>query len=475
MSEQLPAPLTAQALERLAGAIRVPTVSEREDALFGRFQEFLADSYPRFFATVESVHFGPRALVCCWRALRAPAAQEPSGLGPNVAEPHSTGRPVLFLSHYDVVPVEADKWSGPPFGGELRDGFLWGRGTLDTKTTLFWTLEAAESLMASGFVPTRDIWFAFGGDEEVSGFEGAQKVAAWFAEQGIRFSWLLDEGSIVAQDMLSMVKEPLALVSVEEKGYLDVEVSVEQASGHASRPPQEQAAAVLGRALSRLAKKPFPWSLTPGVEGFFRSLSGLVTGIQKPVLRNARALGPLFFPLSASSDATRALLRTTLAMTQLEGSRASNVMPRRVSATLNLRLLSPWTIEKALDFSRRVIADDRVALRVKPGSFANDPIPCSPACARGESEGWDDIRAAIGVAFPDAAILPFLNTATTDSRHYASLCDAIYRFAPMRLTPGELSRIHSEDERISLENIAAGLVFYNTLMGRLCTRIQGAQ
>ncbi len=455
MKTKNPAELDPAALERLAAAIRIPTMSESEDEVFRLFQAFLAKTYPLFHTHTERFPMGPRALVYKWAASTSET-------------PHADAdeKPVLILSHYDVVPIGEAPWSCEPFGGDIKDGYLWGRGSLDTKTTIFWPLEAAEELMRQGSSPRADIWFAFGGDEEISGLIGAKNIAQWFKKQGISFSWLLDEGSIVAEGMIPKVKSPLALVGIEEKGYADIELIVEQASGHASRPPQEQAAAILGRALVRLAKKPFPWQLSPGVQAFFKQLSFLVSGPSAWVLRHARLLGPLFFPLVASSDSVRALLRSTLAMTCLEGSSASNVLPNQVKATLNLRLLEPWTVEKAIVFVTKTIADSRVSVQLSPQHAANNPVPAGAAHTK--NPGWQHLCLAIEEAFPGIPVLPFLNTATTDSRHYATLCDAVFRFSPMSLNPEELARIHAQDERISLENIERGLVFYRSLFTNLC-------
>jgi carboxypeptidase PM20D1 len=181
-------------------------------------------------------------------------------------------------------------------------------------------------------------------------------------------------------------------------------------------------------------------------------------------MAHSRALGKLFFPLAARNDATKALLRTTIAITQLEGSKASNVLPSRVRAILNVRLLSPWTVDSALEYLRNNISDKRVLVRESPERAANDPVSCSKESANGIAAGWKLICDALSVSHPGVPVLPFLNTATTDSRYYAGLCDSVYRFAPIILDSKELSRIHSHDERISLENISRGFVFYSSLL-----------
>lgn len=454
------APASAESVERFRAALRHRTVWDDEaeqdpaaaaaatERLSG-FQSWLAEAYPAFNAAAEREVPSPFAVIYRW-----------PGKDPDLD-------PVLLLAHYDVVPAEAASWTHEPFAADLQDGFVWARGALDTKNTLICTMEAVESLAAEGFVPERDIYLAFGGDEERSGALGAKKTAELFDERDLRFAWCLDEGSIVSVGLLAGVEKPLAIVGVEEKGFLDIELSVPQSPGHASRPPKVQAVAVLGRALHRISRKPFPWRLTSTVEVFFWRISPYVPFARALALANARKLDKTFFALAGNSPETAALMRTTVAMTQLEGSPADNVMPSEAKAILNLRLLHPWTVEKAVDYIRKAVRDPRVTVRVSPAREASDPVPAAEGAATGTALGWETIAPAIEASFPDAATMPFLVTATTDSRHYAGLCGAIYRFGPVALDGGELARIHGIDERISLDNIAAGIAFYRHLVEAL--------
>jgi carboxypeptidase PM20D1 len=418
----------------------------------------LQRSFPAFHQAAGRRVISPFSVVYRWPAK--PAAKDP---------------PVLLLAHYDVVPVEAEKWSVDPFGAEIREEggtrYLYGRGALDMKSMLIAILESAEELCEKGFAPKRDIWFAFGGDEERAGIAGAKETARILAEEGVRFAWILDEGSSVASGQIQGIQKALALVGIEEKGFLSIDLGVEQKPGHASQPPKIQAAAVLARALLRIAKRPFPPALDPVVEAFFKGCAKYSGGVRSWVMKHARLLGPLFFGLIPASPATAALLRTTVAMTMLEGSAADNVMPSSAKAVLNLRLLPPWTVETALARIKKTVNDDRVSVTVH--GLATDPVAAVPGqenvpvSGRGGSPGWDSILGAVEAVFPGAPALPFLMTATTDSRHYKNLAGPIYRFNPQALGPGELSRIHGHDERISLANLENCRRFYSVLLESL--------
>jgi carboxypeptidase PM20D1 len=440
-------------IERFRASLKIKTFwpsgalpgDEAAEAPLVRFQEFLAEHYGAFHKAASRHVLSPYSVLYHWPGIAA---------GENGA--------VLILAHYDVVPAETEKWSVDPFGAEMKDGFIYGRGSLDMKGILISIMEAAENLCLAGFKPKRDIWFAFGGDEERSGVSGAMEAAKWFAGRGQRFAWILDEGTPIGEDQIKGVDSPLALVSVEEKGYLSLKLSVAQEPGHASRPPKVQAAAVLGRALCRIADRPFPYKLTPTVESFFTQISPLMPGIQGFVMRHARTLGPLFFLAAASNTAIASMLKTTVAMTQLQGSAADNVLPSEAQAIINLRLLQPWTVETAADFIRKAVNDKRVNIKVH--GLGTGPVAAKQGF---QSPGWKQIEAALAESWPGVTLLPFIMVATTDSRHYNELAEGIFRFSPHKLNPKDLSGVHGHDERISEENLKRGLQFYTKLLGAL--------
>lgn len=442
-------------IDRFCQAIQIDT-SWPKNALFGdsaaeaplsRFQDFLLSSYPVFGKTAEHWILNPYAVIFRWKGS-APEAE-----------------PVLFTAHYDVVPVEEEKWTVSPFGAKQKDGFIYGRGTLDMKSLLISLMEAAEDAAAKGVTPKQDVYFAFGGDEEREGLYGAVEMAKWFTERNIRFSWVLDEGTMVAQNQISFIDKPIAFLSIEEKGFMSVELSVNQSPGHASRPPAEQAAVTLANALIRVSKKPFPFTLTPTVEVFFKKLGALSSGPESFFLRHAKIFAPLLFLVMKKNPTMTSLLHTTLAMTQLEGSKADNVMPSSVKAVFNLRLLSPWTVENAMEYLRNVIKDERVKLRLC--NLSTNPVPANPLHTKEDGPGYAIVKSAIEQAFPHVPVLPFMMVATTDSRHYKEISGGIFRFGPQVLTPEELALVHGHDERISAENLNNAYRFYSILFGAL--------
>jgi carboxypeptidase PM20D1 len=419
------------------------------------------EKYPHFHKTAERHVLSSYSVVYRW------AGSQEGNLSGSAArlESQAGNKPALIMGHYDVVPAETEKWTTEPFGAELKEGYIYGRGTLDMKSILIAVMEGAESLIAKGFRPKEDIWFAFGGDEERAGTLGALKTAAWFAEKNISFSFVLDEGTPIGVDQIPGIKGAIALFGIEEKGFLSLNLTVQQNPGHASQPPKTQAAAILARALIRLSKNPFPFHLTPTVESFFTHLAPLAPKGQGWAMKHARLLGKLFFKIAAKNPSIAAMLRTTVAMTQLEGSAADNVLPSTVKAVLNLRLLPPCTVKTAIDVIRRTIADDRVNVGIY--NLATEAVEANPEHARFGGPGWREMAAALEEAEPGIPILPFIMTATTDSRHFKPISEGIFRFNPIKLSPQDLRGIHGHDERISVENLNLAVRFYTALFSRL--------
>jgi len=215
-----PAP-SDKAVERLVGGIQIPTVStevyeETNFEPFDRFKSYLKEAYPEVYNTMETDTVNTYGLVFRWKGK------------------DNTLNPILFLSHYDVVPTGNDsEWKYPPFSGKIVDGAIYGRGTLDMKSMLFSILESADALIAEGFQPERDIWLAFGHDEEVSGRQGALKIAPYFEEKGLRFDAVYDEGGFIMAPgtIIPSVNKPLALVGVGEKGFLTLYIKVKGVGG----------------------------------------------------------------------------------------------------------------------------------------------------------------------------------------------------------------------------------------------------
>jgi carboxypeptidase PM20D1 len=433
------------AAERLAGAIRFRTVSHEDPskldaAQFLALHAYLERAFPRAHAALGREVVGDYSLLYTWPGGDASLA------------------PVLLLAHMDVVPVEPgteETWTHPPFDGRVADGFVWGRGAWDDKGGMLAILEGVEALLAEGFRPRRAVYLAFGHDEEVGGRGGAARIAALLASRGVRPECVLDEGGVVSDGVVPGVSAPVALVGVAEKGYVSVELAVEGAGGHSSMPPPRTAIGVLAGALDRLEREQMPAGLTGASRQMFEYLGPEMSFGERVVFANLWLFEPLVVRRLAASPGTNAIVRTTTAVTVVEGGTKENVLPGRARAVVNFRLRPGDTADAVLAHVREVVADERVRVSAVPGS-ASEASPVSDAAA----PSFALLERAIREVYPRAVAAPYLVVAATDARHYAALTPNVYRFLPVWVKPGDLARFHGADERVSVENYAGCVRFY---------------
>lgn len=358
-------------------------------------------------------------------------------------------RPLLLLSHSDVVPVardELDAWTHPPFEGVVADGYVWGRGTLDDKGATIAQLEAIAAMQAAGLRPRRDVLLLISPDEERGGREGVAQVLARHAELvGEPFA-VLDEGSFVAPDFLP--DRSIVPVGVAEKRNVTIVLSVVGEAGHSSLPRDNAAPHVLSAALGRLAALEHPTELLPPTEELLDRLADHVPWPSRVALRNRWLLGPLVTSMLSERPAANAMIRDTHAVTILEAGLTDNVVPTRARATVNLRLLPGSSLDAVLARIAEAIDDPRVTIEVTQDDGAS---PIAPI----EGEPWTRLEAALASAYPGEGfvIAPMITPATTDARHLASRGIPTYRFVPFVLDANERGRVHGVDERVSIENL----------------------
>ena len=375
----------------------------------------------------------------------------------------SSGAPTVLMAHYDVVPASDEGWVHPPFAatlvGEGAERQLWGRGTLDDKGALVSVLEAVERLVVTGFTPQNDVYLSFGHNEETAG-DGAAAVVAVLAGQGIRPSLVIDEGGAIAEGVFPGVTSPVAYVGVSEKGITNLRLSVEQAGGHASTPPRLTATARLARAIVRLDSRPFPARMSPTTVEMISTLGAHVGGPLGAVFRGARRTRPLLLAVfTRLSDETRALIRTTHAVTELSGSAAANVLAERATATVNMRVAVGSNVADAVRHVRRAIRDDVVRIDILE---ASEPSPVSPTTG----PEWQLVRELVESTYPGTIVAPYIQLGASDSRRFTAISTNVYRFSPFRMSAEERATLHAKNERIHVDTWLSGIDFYAELIAR---------
>lgn len=458
-------------IERFSNAIRIPTISSsvsmQQNNPFDEFKRYLPAAFPELHAVVDTMTVNTYGLLYRWKGKDA------------------SKNPILFLAHYDVVPVigfnpETDvpgdrvyqlhdtpqsavtefqsQWDYPPFSGAVAGGRVYGRGTLDDKSMLLAQLEAVDYLIKQGFQPEQDIWFAYGFDEEIGGNEGAVKIAEYFRQQNITFDAVYDEGGIIAAPGQGGITSPVGLVGVAEKGFCSVRITVRGMGGHASMPAEKESLVYAAEIIQKLNDNQMPATLIQPISDFLDRAGGSMGFFQRMAIANKWLLGGVLKSTLTNSPATNALVRTTTAVTMAKGSEAPNVLPSAAEITVNFRILTGETIQMVLDHVKEVCEGYDTDIEIIGTS--REPSRLSPD----NTTGFRTIENAAAKVYPEVLITPYIAVAATDAYKYETVSKNVYRFMPVYLNEYEQRTMHNENEYISLDNYSRMIAFFIDMM-----------
>lgn len=432
--------------ELLSGAIKFKTVSNTQSTdnagEFIAFNHYIERNFPSVLRTLEKVQTGNHSLLFIWKGKQADL------------------KPLMFITHSDVVGISShqrDKWKHNAFSGHVDENFIWGRGALDNKANITAQLAAVEHLTEAGFQPKKTILFLIGEDEEIGGNNGAKNAQAYLAKKDLLPDIIIDEGGLISENIVPFVSRPVALVGIAEKAYLTVQLTVQQDGGHASMPPESTAIGVLAAALSKLESNQMPLKMSPPVRKMFEYLGPEMPVLPKMMFANLWLFNNTLLNKLAKTPSTNASVRSTMAITEISGGIAENVLPNVASATVNVRLLPGESVNDALEHIRKVIANPDIKLYTTPDSHE------ASAISNTDSTHFSAIHQTIKKVYPDIYIAPYLTITASDSRHFPQT-ENIFRFSPYRATSDDLKRIHGLNERIARKDFNNMIVFYRTLI-----------
>ena len=448
-SQQLDAPRAdplkldeARAVQNLQRALRIKTISSEDPAqtpteALEAFHALLAEAFPKVHAALKKETVSDYALLYEWTGT------------------DTQRRPMLLLAHMDVVPANPNsKWQHPPFSGKLADGYIWGRGAIDDKSSLLGILEAVEALLIEGVQPKRTVYLAFGHDEEIGGADGAVKIAALLASRGVKAEFSHDEGLAVVEGIVPGIAQPVALIGTAEKGYVSLELTVSCKGGHSSQPPPHTAVGILSAAVVKLEEHPLPTAIRGPVREMFDVLGPEMPFFERMAFANLWLFSGLVKRELEATNAAAAALRTTTAVTMMSGGTKDNVLPTRARAVVNSRLMPDDSIDGLLAHVSETVADERVQVRV-----LGTPHEASPV-ADVTAPSYTVLNRTIRQIFPGVVVAPCLDIGGTDSRHYSKVVQDSYRFTPLWFNEEDLTRIHGPNERIAKDDYLRCVRFY---------------
>jgi len=442
---EVEAPVVA---EHLSNAIRCETVSQLERSQPNRkalleLHRSLEKMYPRLHTSLKWETIQDYSLLYTW-------------------EGHDPEQPAILLAgHLDVVPADPaslKEWTHPPFSGQVADGLVWGRGALDIKEQVITVMEAVEQLLKTGYQPGRTIYLAFGHDEENGGLSGAKEIAELLKSRGIQLEAVLDEGSFILENILPGVKVPIAAIGLAEKGMLTLKLKVEAEAGHSSTPPARTAIGILSEAILNLEENPLPAHMT-FAQRLFKGVGIASPFFYQMAFANLWLFGGMVKRQMSKNPQTNAIIRTTTATTAVAGGIKENVLPTQAKALVNFRLLPGTSIADVCTHATKVIGDKRVNFQPVEGG-AWEATSLSPT----GSTAYVSLEKTIRQIFGNLPVAPFLVLGATDSRHYAEICQNIYRFTPLTIDPESLRGVHGVNERVSVEALGKMVKFYGQLI-----------
>lgn len=435
--------LTERAAESLAMAIRIPSVTGEPGPL-GEMSRFLKERYPNAARVMEFSSQPDGSLLLRWRARE-----------------RTDNDPVLFCGHLDVAPG-GDGWTQcGPFDGLRSEGRIWGRGAMDCKGIVVAMLEAAEALIGEGFSPRRDVYFAFGSDEEVGGAQGAGAMARLLEKQGLQFSLVMDEGGAFQDIYRDGRYYSAAYIGMGEKRHCEYKLTITAPGGHSSEPGRSTALGMLSEAVCRVESvQPHPHIL-PIVWDQLDETISTFPFLKRFFIANKPLLKLFSGRIFRDDAATSALIRSTFAATKMDGSfPALNMLPQSACAYFDARLLPSDPPEKLLRSLQELVADlPAEAELVSPGEESFITSKKQPM--------YRLLLGTIEELYPRLPVIPTLMTASEDARHYSSLSDCILRFAPITLGQEGGANTHEGDEYLSEQSLGLAVEFYQTLMKKL--------
>ena len=369
----------------------------------------------------------------------------------------SSEKPILLMSHQDVVPAEGE-WLHEPFSGDIADGKVWGRGASDTKCSVMAFFEAVEELLREGYTPECDVYLASSCTEEWAG-DGAPKIVEELKRRGVELFIVCDEGGGIISEPIGGIKGNFAMVGVFEKGKADVKFTARSTGGHASAPAKNTPIARLAAFVNEVeTHTPFRRKFLPEVSAMFARLAPYAPFGLKLVMGNLWLFAPIMKPvLGRISAQAGAMLQTTIAFTMQSGSDAYNVLPQEATLGANMRFIPHQGERESLEIIKALAAKHGLETEIVHSNDYTEPVDIN-------GEAFSLVEKVIGETFPGLPVSPYVMTGATDAQFYQPICPSCIRFAPVIYGPEQMKGMHGLNENIEYNCLPGAVSFYQNLI-----------
>lgn len=405
------------------------------DKLHTAFREF----YPHVYAEMELDKVGPAGLQFCLKAK------------------NPTKKPLLLMAHQDVVEIgDRSKWVFDPFGGELIDGCICGRGSTDCKHQCLNELEATEALLAEGWRPDYDLYISLGYTEEVmvsNAIGGAENLVQNLEKKGVQLGAVIDEGGGIFPAEGGQLA---ARIGLGEKAPVNYEIYMDTQGGHSSTPGAGTALGAVAKAIVNIETHPFPYRLTPLVIAQLKATAPIAPADRKEIYADPEGRFEELCALAKTDKALDAMLHSTIAFTMAAASAQSNVLPSHATATVNVRVLQGDTVESVMAYFTSLLPEG-VQIRLISGK---DPQPTSMP----DSHIFAVTDKVLHEMYGDKVhLIPFLMLGGTDSRFYKKITDSIILFTG-HLKDSRWGAAHQVNEKIPADALKTGVDYFKGLL-----------
>ena len=431
---------------KLKKMIDCKTVFTRDGANKSEYEKFssvIEENFPNIASKAEKLIFG-------------------SGCFVYVIKGRNAKKNIMLMSHHDVVEGD-DAWDTDPFNAQIKDGAMWGRGTIDTKTPLFAELQACEELLSEGYdFEGINVYIGSSDNEEVCG-DGMVLATRYFRENGIHFDVVLDEGGAITEGMLPGVKNKSAMVPVHEKSRHLYRVSTKGMNkGHGGLNPSDDSAILrLTQFINEVnGSKIYKGAFSSEVRGTFETHAPYMPFPLSMLFGNLTLFSPLIKKIMLSIPQTKAMLSTSITFTNFfAGSKDDpQIKAKEAEATMFLRCSREDDLLEGLEKIKAIAKKYGVELEEIERDY------CQPSSF--DSTPYKLLEKIMNENFPDVIVAPFLLTAGTDARRFTDVADSILRFAPIDLDKKQFASIHSANEHIKIKNIGECVLFYKEFVKR---------